>query len=155
MKKLVDRIRLLPILVVVAALLLMLRLGDLGVAVEVQMNGNEIAFDRRNHPFVSQGFAFQLVAEVAPTGPEDDQHRLIGFDRQLVSRLQTLMPLQFAIGSFCRSNCSKTTQRQSGTEQLLAKTTAIHRDVLRLVTAVDCELVVLSAVYPSQLFSFC
>ncbi len=36
MKKLVDRIRLLPILVVVAALLLMLRLGDLGVAVAQQ-----------------------------------------------------------------------------------------------------------------------
>ncbi len=36
MRKMIDRIRLLPVLVVVAALLLMLRLGDLGVAVAQQ-----------------------------------------------------------------------------------------------------------------------
>ena len=60
-------------------------LGHLGIAIEVQMDRNEISLDRRHQTFVGQSLTLQLVSEVTPTGTEDDQHRLISFRRQLMS----------------------------------------------------------------------
>ena len=77
-------------------------LRDLGVAVEVEVNGDEVPLDERRDPLVAECLPLQLVAERTPTRPEDDQQRLVLLDRDLVCRLQAVVP-----ANLLRGRCSK------------------------------------------------